>query len=51
MDIIIYIISRTKNSIKLYQNMFYDEKKQQKKKTKKKNKIKQEKQLASSIYK
>ena len=31
--------------------MFYDEKKQQKKKTKKKNKIKQEKPLASSIYK
>ena len=30
--------------------MFYDEKKQQKK-TKKKNKIKQEKPLASSIYK
>ena len=31
--------------------MFYDEKKQQRKKTKKKNKIKQEKPLASSIYK
>ena len=31
--------------------MFYDEKKQQQKKTKKKNKIKQEKPLASSIYK
>ena len=31
--------------------MFHDEKKQQQKKTKKKNKIKQEKPLASSIYK